>query len=384
VLELLFGEEALAPPLHRDTVVRGLLHKGSLTVVYGLPKSGKSFLVTDLALAVAEGEREMWMEHRIMQHGPVLYVACEGHGGFWKRLCAMVPISNRTLDHFVLAKGRPKLIVDDSGRGYHWVPHPDDINKACERVLDRLSHLPIVVVIDTVFRSFGGANVNDSAHMNSYIAAAQGVADEGIAVVLVHHSTKVGNTPAGSVSLIGAADTLIAVRKDAEGHVWEVEEAKDDAETPPRAFKLEVVESIADAFGDYVSSCKVIDLRDRKEEAKPSRKLAVKDPKPPKAPRARNPNAELVYQALVTLFDKPDVPQKREIVPGTPPRLSVARDELKDQLRAGGVIRGTLNGHMTGKERGWLRDQLVSLVARKEIVMNAEFIALSDPDCITE
>jgi hypothetical protein len=396
VLELLFGEEALVAPLHQDTVVRGVLHRGSITVIYGPPKSGKSFLASDLAVAVADEQRERWMEHRIMQHGVVVYVACEGHGGYWKRLRAMLNVDQRMPDRFVLAKGRPKLIVDDSGRGYHWIPHPDDIIKGIKRVHARLGQFPILVVIDTVFRSFGGANVNDSSHMNQYVAAAQGIADNGagnvddngantrVAVVLVHHSTKAGNTPAGSISLIGAADTLIAVRKDADAHVWEVEEAKDDAETPPREFVLEVVDGIADAFGDYVSSCKVVDRGLRKQEAKPSRTQAPKEPKPPKPPKARSPYAELVYQALVTLFDKPDVPQEREITPGMPPMLSVTRDQLKEQLRVEGLITGTLTGGMTGHERGWLRDKLVSLVTRKEIVMNSEAIALSNPDCAIE
>jgi hypothetical protein len=397
VLELRFGEEALVAPLHQDTVVRGVLHRGSITVIYGPPKSAKSFLASDLAMAVTDEQRERWMEHRIMQHGVVLYVACEGHGGYWKRLRAMLNVDQRMPDRFVLAKGRPKLIMDDSGRGYHWIPHPDDITKGIKRVHARLGQFPILVVIDTVFRSFGGANVNDSSHMNQYIAAAQEIADNGadtgdncnantrIAVALVHHSTKSGNTPAGSISLMGAADTLIAVRKaDADARVWEVEEAKDDAETPPREFVLKVVEGIADAFGDYVSSCKVVDRGVWVQKAKPSRKLAAKEPKPPKPPKARSPNAELVYQALVTLFAQPDVPQEREIIPGSPPLLSVTRDELKDQLRAEGLIVGTLTGGMTGKERGWLRDQLTSLVSRKEIVMNAEAFALLDPDCTTE
>jgi hypothetical protein len=396
VLELLYGEQALAAPLFLNTVVRGVLHKGSLTVIYGLPKSGKSFLATDLGLAVADEEREMWMEHRIKQHGPVLYVACEGHGGFWKRLCAMLNVGQRMPDRFVLARGRPKLVANPDANGYSWVPHPDDIKRACKRVFEELGQWPVLVIIDTVFRSFGGANVNDSAHMNAYIEAATQIASKGadagngadngnnndtdtsIAVVLVHHSTKAGNTPAGSISLIGAADTLIATEKKNDGtHVWEVKEAKDDAETPPRAFVLEVVEGIPDAFSEHVSSCRVVDRGPAKQEAKPAKK--AKEPAP-KEPRSKTASGELVYGAMVGLFGKKGVPQEREIIPGKPKLRSVTRDQLREHLKAAGRLGVTEKGTVTAKARSWLHETLEVLAKRKEIVVNAEAVAWHPED----
>jgi len=86
VLGLRFGFDATGSrPL--GTIVEGLLHAGSVTLIYGPPKSGKSFLATDLGLAVS-AEQQDWMGHTIVRPGPVLYVACEGHAGFWKRLAA--------------------------------------------------------------------------------------------------------------------------------------------------------------------------------------------------------------------------------------------------------------------------------------------------------
>ena len=85
-LHLAFGFDATRPkPM--GTIVEGLLHAGSLSLIYGPPKSGKSFLATDLGLSIAAGDAD-WMGHEIVRPGPVLYVACEGHGGFWKRLTA--------------------------------------------------------------------------------------------------------------------------------------------------------------------------------------------------------------------------------------------------------------------------------------------------------
>lgn len=256
-LAIAFGAEAANPPLDQSTVIRGLFHKGSITLIYGLPKSGKSFLATNAALAVADPDTSDWMGHRIQQHGPVLYVACEGHGGFWKRLAAIGCVPAK----FALGTGRPMLIRNDDGRGYCWVPNPDDITAAVEVVEEYYGTAPVLIIIDTVFRSFGGGNVNDSSHMNAYVAAAQAIADGGCAVGLVHHTTKNGTSPAGSVALMGACDTLVLVLKDEDGsHSMTIEEAKDDASGEPIGFRLEIVRGIIDASGEEVSSCVLVPL----------------------------------------------------------------------------------------------------------------------------
>lgn len=256
-LAIAFGSDAATAPPDQSTVVRGLFHTGSITLIYGLPKSGKSFLVTNAALAVADPETDFWMGHRIQKHGPVLYVACEGHGGFWKRLQA----AGRVPPDFALATGRPTLIKSEDGRGYSWAPHPAHVQAAITAVRAHYGRDPVLVIIDTVFRSFGGGNVNDSSHMNAYVAAAQQIADDGCAIGLVHHTTKTGTSPAGSVALMGASDTLVLVEKAEDGaHTWTVEEAKDDASGHAVGFRLEVVDGIIDASGEQVSSCVLVPL----------------------------------------------------------------------------------------------------------------------------
>ena len=281
-LTLAFGPDAATPSPDQSTVVRGLFHKGSITLFYGLPKSGKSFLVTSAALAVADPDLDYWMGQRILQHGPVLYVACEGHGGFWKRLQA----ARHVPEHFALATGRPMLIRNEDGRGYSWVPNPDDILHAVTETEQHYGQAPLLVIIDTVFRSFGGGNVNDSSHMNAYVGAAQAIADGRCAVALVHHTTKNGTSPAGSVSLMGAADTLVMVQKMEDGsHTWAIEEAKDDAASEPFPFRLEVVNGIIDASGEQVSSCILVPL-------------APDDAPMPKSNAGRKSNAKRIDKVL--------------------------------------------------------------------------------------
>lgn len=257
-LLIAYGNDGGNPPQHQNTVVTGVAHKRSITLIYGRPKSGKSFLATHLALTVADPAAQLWMGHRIMQPGPVLYIACEGEGGYWKRLQA----AGRIPFQFCLATGRPALI-EERQRGYSFAPKADDVLEAIEAVNVRFNTPPVLVVIDTVFRSFGAGNVNDSNNMMAYVTAVGEIMLRGIAVVLVHHATKGNNTPAGSVALMGAADTLI-VTETVEGrpgiHTWAIEQSKDDAATDPREFQLEIVTGITDAFGEEVSSCRVVDL----------------------------------------------------------------------------------------------------------------------------
>ena len=339
-LAIAFGQDAADAPPDQSTVVRGLFHKGSITLIYGLPKSGKSFLATNAALAVADPTAELWMGHRIQMHGPVLYVACEGHGGFWKRLKAAghVPAA------FALATGRPTLIKNEDGRGYSWAPNPAHIQVAIAAVTAHYGVPPVLVIIDTVFRSFGGGNVNDSSHMNAYLAAAQEIADGGCAIGLVHHTTKNGTSPAGSVSLMGASDTLVLVEKTENGdHTWTVEEAKDDASGCAIGFRLEVVEGIRDHSGDEVSSCVLVPLSEDETPVRPTAK------------GGRPPNVQRIDQTMAILAKLLNgahgltvpVSQWRdavyhEMMPGDDPdakRMAFKRD--RDKLVASGRVIAT-------------------------------------------
>lgn len=259
-LELRFGEDA-ATPQSTGAIVQGVLHAGSLTLVYGPPKSGKSFLMTDLFASIAARD-DHWMDRKIVRYGPVLYITCEGHAGFWKRLQALIQRrwGEGFPDNFVLAVGRPVLIAFDKKNLA--MPRHEDIARAVDEIKQKLGATPIAICIDTVFRSFAPGNVNSSDHMMAYVEAFQKVIDQGIAGVLVHHATKSAQTPAGSVSLTGAADTVIltANGQDDGSHTWEIEMAKDDGETEPRKFKLDIVDIGTDPDGMPASSCVVVDV----------------------------------------------------------------------------------------------------------------------------
>jgi hypothetical protein len=261
-LTLRYGWEA-ARPQPMGTVIRGLLHGGSLTLFYGPPKSGKSFLLTSAFIAIAAGDKER-MGHTIVRPGPVLYIACEGFAGYWKRMQAEAKVRHweegTFPKNFVLATGRPHLIKL-SDKTHAAAPHPDDVLAAIESVKVRFNQAPVGVAVDTVFRSIGAGNVNASDHMNAYLAALADVTDQGIAAAVVHHETKAGGTPAGSITLTAGADTIVNTQNieglNGKEHSWQIEDAKDDAATEARKFVLEVIQVDDDPDGQPASSCVV-------------------------------------------------------------------------------------------------------------------------------
>jgi hypothetical protein len=284
-------------------------------------------------------------------------------------------------DDFVLAIGRPKLIANPDIRGICWVPHPQDVELAIAQVMLRYKREPILVVIDTVFRSFGGGDVNKSADMNAYVSSAQTIADRGIAVMLVHHANKGNNLPSGSIALMGAADTLIAVErdKDAEERTWQIEEAKDGAETGPRLFRLEVVDDIPDAFGETVSSCRVVDDGMKPAKEPQPRRGGAKRAEPDEEPRPRTvpPNQGLVLAEIVALLDAPGISILQPVTPDGEPVPTITRDQLRDRvLEKGYITRDPDTGAISGKDRKWLHDQLIALHRRGVCIVAVDRIAL--------
>jgi hypothetical protein len=376
VLHLRYGFDATAAqPL--GTVVEGVLHAGSVTLIFGPPKSGKSFLATDLALAIPHETRDEWMGHTIVRHGPVLYVACEGHAGFWKRLSAATKARGWDRETFpkgfILATGRPMLIRADA-RGMTYAPDPSSIIEALEdakrRGLD-----PVGIVIDTVFRSFGDGNVNASPDMNVYLACVAVLTDGGYAVALVHHEIKSGGTPAGSVSLTGGADTVVHVwRETGERRLWQVEMAKDDAETEPRAFTLAVVQIGLDPDGRPASSCVVSDGGAAPEAA------ARKRGRPPSDNSDAAILADLIYRELCNLLANPNEGQDVSLHPESPAIRAVSRTRLRGTINQAGILDPLPDGadrkRVIEKNNAQVKRSINRLKKQHKVAVNEQWIGL--------
>lgn len=226
------------------TLVRGLIPRVGLTVVWGPPKSGKSFWVSDIALHVALAWD--YRERRVIG-GPAVYCAFEGHGGLAARIEAF----------------RQRFLTEEVPRGVPFYLQPVTLDLVAEHrelIAAIAAHTkPVLVVLDTLNRSLRGSE-NSDEDMSAYVKAADAIREAfDCAVVVVHHSGTEGTRPRGHTSLTGAADAQIAVKRDqANNVVATVEWMKDGPEGDEIASRLEVIEVGVDQDGNPITSCVVV------------------------------------------------------------------------------------------------------------------------------
>jgi hypothetical protein len=231
----------------RTYLVKGLIPRTGLVVVWGPPKCGKSFWAFDLALHVALG----WeYRGRRVQQGPTVYCAFEGGSGYNARAEAFRQQHLRdgpeSFD-FYLLDAQIDLVADHRG-----------IIAAIQlQITD--GRPPACVVLDTLNRSLAGSESNDK-DMAMYIRAADAIRETfGCAVIIVHHCGVEGTRPRGHTSLTGAVDAQLAVKRDAAKNIIvTVEWMKDGAEGDVIASRLDPVDVGTDIDGDPISSCIVL------------------------------------------------------------------------------------------------------------------------------
>ena len=224
-------------------LIKGIIPQGGLTVVWGLPKCGKSFLCFDMAMHIALGRP--YRDHRVIQ-GAVVYMALEGGGGFANRVEAW----------------RQRHVIGGEPVPFHLLAESVDMVADHGKLIDVIRQAavaPAVIFIDTLNRALVG-DENRPDDMARFIRAADALrAAFGCAVVVVHHCGVAGGRPRGHSSLSGADDAQIAIERDKDGIISAtIEHAKDSLPGAPFGSRLEVVELGTDDDGDPITSCVVI------------------------------------------------------------------------------------------------------------------------------
>jgi hypothetical protein len=246
-------------------LVKGLIPRCGLTVIWGPPKCGKSFLTFDMAMHVAMGWD--YRGHRV-KAGPVVYAALEGAEGFRARVEAFRRERLQdpaTAAPFYLMASQLSLVADASA---FVASIRAQLGDDC----------PVAVVIDTLNRSLAGSE-SDDKDMAAYVRAADAIRDPfKCVVIVVHHCGHNGDRPRGHSSLMGALDAQIAVKRDtAENIVATLELSKDGPVGLEIVSRLVPVEIGVDEDGDAITSC-VVEAVDTPVSTK-SAKMAPRLPK---------------------------------------------------------------------------------------------------------
>lgn len=181
--------------------VEGILMERSLAMLYGAPKSYKTFLALDLALSIAT-DRPF---HGVpVVRGRVTYVAAEGHPAE-ARDRVLAWCHTNSIDPAELA-GWFNLVL--SGVQLDQPSSIKEYLKADPSPCD-------VTFFDTLNRNMAG-HESDTQDMTKVVAGCDTVRRElHTAVVLIHHTGVDQSRSRGSTVLIGAVDTSLRVTRKA-------------------------------------------------------------------------------------------------------------------------------------------------------------------------
>jgi hypothetical protein len=242
---LTLGDCDRLPP--RRWLLRGLIGEGDLALIYGAPKTGKSFLAVRLLYGLAMGAG--FGSHEATRPARALYVSAEGEAGFPARLIALRDRLGDAGDGFAFVAQR--AVIGDPG---------DDLPALIEAAR---AHRAEVVALDTVARTFGAGDENTTRDMTAYLAALERLRDEGrtpggppLSVVLIHHSPKHGTGARGSVALPAGADVVLRVERRGGGaNVAILEDAKDGPSGAEVPFRLATVDLPRGRYAEPRETC---------------------------------------------------------------------------------------------------------------------------------
>lgn len=188
--------EHLPPP---DWLVKGMITEGGLSLFWSGSDSFKTFVAIDIVMCVATGTE--W-HGRPVKAGHVVYVAAEDEGGVKLRMVGW---------RDTRGKGLPRANLTILRDGISLAT--EDGEKLINSIL-ALPEQPKLIVIDTLQRTFGAGNENQTQDMNSYVLAADRLRRAtGANVMIIHHSGRNTEQERGNLALRGACDTIITVKR---------------------------------------------------------------------------------------------------------------------------------------------------------------------------
>lgn len=236
-----------------EWVIKGVLPRAELGILYGASGSGKSFIALDLALAVAQGKK--WRGRKVRQ-GRVAYIVAEGSGGMASRLKAYADFNFiEEVEGFALLAAAPDFL------------EKDDMKELAKSL--RAMGGADLIVVDTFAQVTPGANENAGEDMSKALGNAKILCKAtGALILFVHHSGKDQSRGArGWSGIRAAADVeLEVVRHETGARVLRTSKMKDGVDHLEWGFALETVTVGTDEDGDAVTSCVAVESEVPEEE----------------------------------------------------------------------------------------------------------------------
>ncbi len=190
-----------------------IIPEDALVVMYGPPKTGKTFLALEWAHLLTQ-PGSSWTNYNVDWPCRVLYCIAEGLGHLGERLQALAVA--RGLEEFsdsLRFLTGPREIYSDGAYRFGLI----------ELVAALIEHQPNVVFIDTLARNTPGADISSNADMQQVIYLLDRLRLAfGCTFILVHHTKKDESDYLGATALYGSADSMIRVMPVSDQALFEV------------------------------------------------------------------------------------------------------------------------------------------------------------------
>ena len=248
------SELTLKPP---QWLVEGILERDCLVGLIGASGSGKSFVAVDLACSIASGTL---FHGRATQPGNVLYVAGEGQRGLVARVEAWCRTRDLNRNDLSFHISQQKIQM-----------HNDDAVKHIAEEAKQIGNV-VLIIIDTLARSFGGHNENSTQDMNHFINNCDEFLTEERSVLVAHHSGHNHERARGNSAFYAALDTELNVKKFNNDITVTCTKMKDAPDFEPLNFLL--VPISLEVEGQEFKTCHLEEVEPRQRQGQRPLKLS--------------------------------------------------------------------------------------------------------------
>lgn len=216
-----------------DWTIDRYVEDDAISMIYGPPGIGKSFVVLSMACSIATGTPWFGMT---VKKGPVFYIAGEGHNGLMRRFKAWESGEGVSLRDAPLYKSRKAVGLLNAEEALR-------VRDEIQRMADDFGR-PSLIAIDTLARNFGDGDENSTEDMSKFIKVLDDLrAEIKCHIMIVHHSGHEGTRARGSSTLRAAMDQEYQVSGTGPGVVLLKNTKMKDAEPPgERHFKLKKID----------------------------------------------------------------------------------------------------------------------------------------------
>lgn len=229
-------EDMMASISKPDWLIKGILERGSMNLLFGESGAGKSLFAMDWAFCAANGKD--WHNHKVKEELKTLYILGEGFRGASMRFKALSQKYSLTPKNIRLSRRSINLLDNKEA---------DEVIK----IVTELDFIPDIIIIDTLHRNMVG-DENSSEDMAMYFKSIELLARRlNAAIVTVHHSGHGDKGRSrGSSSIKAAMDAEFCVTKNGDGITFSCTKSKDFGFGTDMSFVIKEVELDGEVFYD--------------------------------------------------------------------------------------------------------------------------------------